>query len=545
MILKNVLTTLLLGVLTLSAIAQNNSTSATIRTNNVKAVINSNGAMFWDFSKGQFVTNTENADELSTMRAAGIWMGGIDPAGNLKGAIQIYNENGKADFIPGVLHPTSGEVINLNKIWHVSAAEIDAHRADFADNGVIDNPIANIYSWPARGNAFFSEYNDGMELPNTTQGLAPFWDEGLEGFYNPDNGDYPVLEVRGCFDTPIYPTEMWWFVFNDNVQHTESGLGQMNMEVQAQVFAYGCEENTPLNNTIFVRYKTLNRGLESLEDTHFGLYSDFDIGNPTDDYFGSDAPRAMVYAYNGDENDEGGYGANAPAMAMDIFRQPLNELGMELGLTYVMPVDASSLNNGLEAYNLLSGKNPDGSPAANDGFFYNGNPNNPNESSEVSEGNTPGDRQVLAASPAFRLDPGAVNELIVAYTFHQEPNQSSLENVATMYEQNNAVQAAFDNCFDVSFSGCTQTVGVEDLNLVDGLIFPNPTKNEISIQVDNYQIKEVLLLDMTGKILVQQKLDANLSNHLLNINHIDNGMYVLMAKLNDGMVFKEKLAILK
>lgn len=542
--LKNVWMLLLCSACSFQLLAQN-PVSAVVNTNEVKAVINSNGALFWDFSDGQFITPSTGGAELSTMRASGLWIAGLDPGGNIYGATQLYNENDKTDFIPGTINSTTTEAVELNKIWNVTAADIDQHQLDFADNGVIDNPVANVYAWPARGNAFFSTYNDGLQLPNTTQGLAPFWDNNFNGIYEPDRGDYPVLEIRGCLENPPYPTEMWWFVYHDNVPHSESNLEPLKMEVQTQVFAYACEEDTPLNQTVFVRHKMIYRGEQSLDNTRFGLFSDFEIGNGNDDFFGSDADRALVYAYNGDETDEGGYGDNAPAMAIDFFRFPLSELGEAQSLTQVMPVPVDETLGGFEVYNLLSGLNIDGTPAANDGFFYNGNPNNPNEPSEVSAGNTPGERRVLSVSPAFRLDPGAVNEFITAYTFHQEPEQTPLQNVATMYEENDDIQTLFDNCFDPASVGCLSAVSVAEVAPTKGKVFPNPTKNELNILLEDGLIQDITLFDMTGKTLLYQSLSRQMAQHHLNLKDLGQGMYLLNVRLTDGRVFKEKIVLMK
>ena len=49
----------------------------------------------------------------------------------------------------------------------------------------------NVKYWPAKGNPYFvKKYN--FELPNTGQGLASFWDEDLDGQYDPLMGDFPM-----------------------------------------------------------------------------------------------------------------------------------------------------------------------------------------------------------------------------------------------------------------------------------------------------------------------------------------------------------------
>lgn len=43
----------------------------------------------------------------------------------------------------------------------------------------------------------------------------------------------------------------------------------MQMEVQCQVFAFDCIEENPLRNAVFVRYKLINRALESITDLYW------------------------------------------------------------------------------------------------------------------------------------------------------------------------------------------------------------------------------------------------------------------------------------
>ncbi|MEZ4984046.1 MAG: hypothetical protein R2795_03250 [Saprospiraceae bacterium] len=122
--------------------------------------------------------------------------------------------------------------------------------------------------WPATGNRFFEEIHQ-FRLPNTTQGLAGFWDQGLDGEYNPELGDYPIIEIRGC--TEIEPTsspdEMIFWVYNDaGNDHRETGSPlKIQMEVQVQAFAY--QTNDDINSMTFQRYKLINRAIEQIDST--------------------------------------------------------------------------------------------------------------------------------------------------------------------------------------------------------------------------------------------------------------------------------------
>ncbi|MEL6862760.1 MAG: hypothetical protein AAFP19_00005, partial [Bacteroidota bacterium] len=435
--------------------AQDEPIGATINANRVKATINSNGALFWDFDKGQFIFPSQGGNEdLSTIRAAGLWMGGRTAAGFWKGAIQVYNENGKADFFPGHYDRFNNEPFELNGVWRIPKIDVEKHIDDFLDNGVIDDPLPSIYAWPARGNPYFEEFNDGQTLPNTTAGLAPFKDANGDNQYNPDDGDHPNVFTRGCDQDIELPTEMLWTIYTDAATHTQSQLLAMDVEVQTQVLIYGCEENDhPLNNTVIVYNKIIHNGPVSLDSTYMGIFTDFDIGNPNDDFVGTIPNRWTAYAYNGDDDDENAYGSNSPVMAMDIFRGPFNEMGDLVTDVKFMLVDNPSNLTGPEYLELLKGKDLNGNLLPNQ--LYPDDPNDPNGDSEVSAGNTPGDRKVLASMGPFRLDPGAVNEFIVAYSALQNSDNTILQNVSALTDHVDQVQAFYDSCYDTESNNCS------------------------------------------------------------------------------------------
>ena len=166
--------------------------TATLHVNNAKVTVHSNGAMFVG---NQFITNPETGQpELSTMKAAGIWMAGVDPGGNLKGSVQLYNEDGKTDFTPGLFHPEG----QLQGVFRVAKEDIEEDIADFEDNGIIDDPNPNVFGWPGNENPHFSQYhNSSLPMPSGC-GYANFWDEDQDAVYDPEKGDYPIYTLRGC-----------------------------------------------------------------------------------------------------------------------------------------------------------------------------------------------------------------------------------------------------------------------------------------------------------------------------------------------------------
>lgn len=532
------------------ALAQQPSVTAVLQRNNIKAVVQSNGALFQDFSQGQFIVPyAPGQPEITALRGAGLWLGGLDAGGNLKVAAQLYNQNGMADFQTG-LHPENATGFSpLNKIWRVTREQIEAHRADFADNGVVDNPISAIFGWPGKDNLFFSDYNQGMTLPFTPSNLAPYWDNDGTGTYDPHRGDFPVLGIRGCLENAPIADEMLWFAFHDAIAHTQTGGQRMNVEVQATVFTYGCQEaDNPLNDVVFVNYKIISLGVEQIFDTYFGIFTDIEIGNFNDDFAGCDPDRQLIFGYNSDPDDEGFYGANPPVVAIDFLRGPLSEGAQEVPVRALFPIGNNGIDPGtpVEYYRLLSGQQVDGTAVANGGFPYPDDPNDPSGDSEVTADNTPGNRRMLSTFGPFRLDPGAVNELIVAFSFTQQPGATPLENVAAMYDRVDVLQNHFDGCFSNLGNSCSPLVSSDEETIgarVEMKVMPNPASNEVRVLFSGQEVRRLEVYDATGKKVSELFRETGASEWRLPVGQLPSGIYWVKAQGEDGSFTAKPLVV--
>lgn len=522
-------TTCALLLLSCAVIAQTPAIS-TLEVNNVRATIKGDGTLFND-GQGQFVPIEPGLAQKTLLRHSGIWIAGVDPAFNLKGAVSV---NKQSDFQPGSLTNDALPFSDLNKIWKVSCGDIQQHLADFQDNGIIDNPNAAVYGFPCRDNQFFNLYNPGLALPFTSQGLAPFFDRDDDASYNPKYGDYPSIELRGC-RTDLYPEEQDWLVSNDVTAHP-SGLAPTQMEIQTQVLVFKTPKQSLINNAIFVRYKLINRALEPLDSCFVGMYADFDIGNPDDDFIGSIPNRQIMYGYNGDTNDEGGFGTDAPVMAMDLLRAPLDSFGEEVPLRYALTLDNVDNLKPIEYYRLLNGRQKDDSPTPNNGLMYPGNPNNPNEVSEVTLQNTPGKRVGLTSFGPFTLLPGAVNELIVAYYYVRQPGATPLQNVQALYDQSEQIQALFDNCFEGIDNSCdAKTTDAPYYVQETGLLLsPNPSDAAFTIESKGEPFNRVEVVDMLGRQVKSIELGGAIKQYQVPTDDLQSGVY--QVRIGGGRV---------
>jgi hypothetical protein len=82
------------------------------------------------------------------------------------------------------------------------------------------------------------------------------------------------------------------------------------------------------------------------------------------------------------------------------------------------------------------------------------------------------------------------------------------------------------------------SVGIEELKESKFQIYPNPFKENITIQMKENIPTEVIISDLTGKIVFQEQIHSNNVN--LNLSNLESGQYNLLLK-NDLGVENQKL----
>lgn len=539
--------TLILGLLIgYSCFAQN---QVTVQNGNLRAFMTPLGL------------NNNNADPLfsyydisdetykSVAYAANIWMSHTDSDGN----IDIHA-------------PTFGNGLESNnllpKVFQVNGYIISNHIADFEEDGVIDNPQDEIYAWPGRGNPHFADYNDGLELPEDAQVLAPFWDQNGDGLYNPEDGDFPMLAIQGCelpLEFAIIPTQMNWCIYDvKSIIDPDEPL----YHVLTNMFYFNCEEDNYLTNTIFTHHTVVNKSTSPLENSYWSMWADLDIGNASDDYVGSFPERFASYVYNADNDDKSddnviGFGQNPPVFGFDIFKGPWNQQGEFAPISSIMhyyngglggfPPGTTDPSTPQEYYNYMQGRWRDGQPltegqlgyqqAEPTNFGFPGLPNQENAWTEWEAQNPLGDRRSLISFGPFTNLPGAVNEMITAFSFYDDES-NHLDKVDDFRTRLDQVQAFYDNCMDIDgigFPSCnlilTSTQEAE-LNPTDFKVYPNPTSGQLTIE-SLLAIDQVQLLNTQGQEVLQTPQTQ------LDVSHLPKGIYYLRLKVANQFTYKK------
>lgn len=301
--------------------------------NNIRAKLLNTGDMWWDRSSAKYQVPKISKSALAagekgpnTLFSGSIWISGKDGGGNLKIAALTFSGR-EAEFWPGPLETRNGmPEINKSecKAWDqfftVYSSEIDIVRGIYKKQGAVasgDIP-SNVKYWPALGNPFLQE--KGLDAKEY---LAPFFDVDNDKLYNPEKGDFPVINP----ENESYGDQMIFWVLNDVGNVHTSSQGQA-IGVQMNCLAFAFASTNELNNMTFYRYHIINKNSEPLLETFMSQFVDCDMGNYNDDYVGCDTVRSLGFVYNSDPFDESvgslpGYGDQPPLQGIDFFEGPV------------------------------------------------------------------------------------------------------------------------------------------------------------------------------------------------------------------------------
>lgn len=82
------------------------------------------------------------------------------------------------------------------------------------------------------------------------------------------------------------------------------------------------------------------------------------------------------------------------------------------------------------------------------------------------------------------------------------------------------------------------------LNIKELKVYPNPCKNnKVTIDFNGLLISEVQLTSITGKQVLSKKLKFSETKIVLQLNNIQNGMYLLKVKSADNKVAVKKFIV--
>lgn len=479
-------------------------TNSFLELNNAKALLNDGGVLFTNHASGNAAYEIPKGSGRNAIYATSFWFAGIDQNGILRNSSPKYTS--LSDIFKGPYSSTDSyqnsayQSKYLSSIWTVSKYEIDYHIQNYlVPSYVVPASIAN---WPGNGDLTLG----------VAENLAPFIDVDGDNIYNPTTGDHP--DIRGDQATYI--------IMNDaSAVHTETDGESMGIEVHLMVYQFASFDY--LDSTTFINMRVFNRGQFTYNNFKVALYVDADLGNYTDDYFGSMSSKDLVYTYNADNFDADvsgalGYGINPPCLGVTSLKSNFHSAGF-YSTTQSFPYNDP--NTATEIWNVMNAKWNDGSSWTSN-FQMDGNPYTGTGTTEVGLSNPSGDRRMVMNFDSVVMMPG--QSLCEDFAILYKRGTDNLHSVQTVIELADSVKTFFDN--QLNFNCNQVTLGISEKKESNFTIFPNPAKGKFTIEIPlEAGEQRVQLNDLSGRLIYD---NLHLGTFELNTNEkMLPGIYIV------------------
>lgn len=485
------------------------------------------------------------------------WVVGVDPGYNLKLACEM-NDPMVSDWKAGFRG-----IENSDKLWKVTIEQIEMHINDFKDNGVIDNPIPEIYAWPGKGNPFSQDLN-GFSTDSIHFSIdAPFEDFNFDGIYTPQTGDFPYEQFG--VDPQISPQVLIYSPFYDDGENKLThGTG---LEINSFFLAYtlDCQEQDFVENTIFFEYGGFyNSGFDRLDSLYLGIYADFDIGSPNDDYLGCipELDDEMVFCYNSDTLMDVQLGAYPPMVSLNCFSFSDIQNSAFLNLSHFIPLYPSGFPVGTqmpstpyEYYNFITGNWRDGTPLTSGGTGYNigmasppanlafpDTPTNPDGWSELSENNPMGNRKAILSYGPTKIKPLAhQSRLVYSLTASERTGfTQQIKHLTEMRDLQSDIEYGWDGNNPLH-SICFPTLLTKNIDSCP-VLCPNPVQNYLIIKTTQTVLQQVFLINSFGQNIQIDTPQITSDNEIqISLKNLPAGIYFLHWTSKDGRRGCEKV----
>lgn len=536
-----------------------------LETNNIRAIFNSDGNLFQNRNNAIAGFEFPKGSGKHCIYAADIWMGG-KYNGTVKTALGNYIPARNIGPTTDTSFIDPDHKIKWNKLWRVKKQEIDSHIQNYKKSSY--SPPSSLTDWPAHGN---TSKGQGFHL-------APFLDINYNKTYQLNYGDFPLIGGK----------ESLYFMFN--TKHKQSA----DIEVHGMGYGFNCSGYPELNNTVFVKYRIINKSNQTYDSTYFGLWTDPDLGLASDDYIGCNVDESYYYGYNGTAYDPGGNGVNGygkypPAVGVAIIKGPKMDSdgkdnafgigqdesinghgfgdgivdnehwGMEHFMYYNMgPGTQGDPQTPEDHYNYIRGKWRDGAPmtyggnghstgmpckfmfpGSSDTYHYGtgGVPQQP--WTEQTAGNTPGDRRGVASTGPITLKPGESKIIEVAYVVAQDTTDTTVSSDLKLLEQyfKQIKKLYYQNAMPCGgrFMAIEKPESKPSNNLS---IYPNPHSNQFTIElgeaVDN---AELIIRNSLGQVL--KRVNFSGKSTIVQTKMLKKGIYLVEIRNNDFRLIKK------
>jgi hypothetical protein len=441
-----------------------------------------------------------------------------------------------------------------NRLWKINKTTIDSF-IYFNQTGLPVGYVIPqiIIDWPANGNVSLGQ----------SAKLAPYFDSNNDNFYDPNDGDYPL--IKG--DQAIF------FLYNDDRNnHTETGSLKLGIEIQGLLYAFNCNDSA-IQNTIYANYKITNKSVNNYDSTYVGNWLDLD--HDRGDFFGTEVARG-AYFYYGKNNITSTYGFNQPSLGVVFLNGPYadstgidetisntphssgygdgiidNEKpGLGKSISYIntsSPINGNPAS-GMDYYDYLKGIWKNGADLTYGDNGYSGILNCdymfPENSDTLSLGIDPPqsawynyqvspsnfDKSGAGSYGPFTFRSNQTIDIDLAFVIGRNYTDTNFSaSVSVMKQRIDCVRSFYESMFTVC--GCQNITGIDINQSVNSnlSLYPNPSSDLIYIDYKTQSKNAMIAIyDVKGQLVKQMKLE-NQSKQTVNVSSFASGLYLMVV----------------
>jgi hypothetical protein len=541
----------LLSICILFQLNVNSQSTTNLNLSGVDALINSNGVLFQDITNNSAAYEVPKGSNSFSIFSSSFWISSLSQKNSIPNISGVYDRFGN-DFLfnigpVDIINQTADTSAIFNRLWKVRKSDIDNHIQSWnSPNYVTPN---SILEWPGNGNN------------NNAQNLAAYADLDNDNIYEPLNGEYPIIkgdEAVFLMLNDYRPEDSLTVPVSPSRDSVISYFTSLNLEMHIMLYVYS-SNIVSVNNSVFCNVKLFNRANSSQgdhNDLHFSVYADFDLGQPMDDYVGTDSTRNMFYAYNGDLFDEDfqgqtGYGNKLAAQGVKFLDNRIEHaiyynVGGGLNGDPGLPIHIANYQRGKwqDGRDVFFGGNGLNEVCVDTTIstkmMYSGNPTLINDTTQWTEenpcaslpqsqaANSPGDRRMIGGpNITEQFLHGDMMEINFAYVFAQDKDTSTRisDPLNDLFTAADSVQNFYDNV----------VTNIENPKIKEVMfnIYPNPAQSILNIETEatNY---EIAIIDIRGVTVYEDK-----NKSMLNLEHLARGVYFAQIKTSNSIKTKK------
>ncbi len=329
---------------------------------------------------------------------------------------------------------------------------------------------------------------DRQKWPNTLLGNS---DQGAPVYFDTASNSWKALD---------FGSQTMFYSYTDSYaeSHTNSfqGGGATPLKADIKQLNFSLDVSGALGNVVFSQYTIINRSNDVWFNTYFTVWSDDDLGEPTDDRIGCDSALQMGYTFNGNNNDPV-YGSAPPAVGFVLLKGVYNFTGVNtdtvrfcknksnVTMTGYRDLKMKAFNysiNGssqyhdpedfFQSYNLMRGFKFDGSYFYHPAGFITTLPfsGNPVTGSGWLAGSSEDYRIYLSTGPV-NLNPGDTQVIITAQVIAR--GTSNLNSITVLRSYVSELKQFYNSCYTSTPIGIINQSGiVQNFSLKQN--YPNP-----------------------------------------------------------------------